>query len=55
MAPTRTPNDAAASATAWGETVSLAPGETLCNGLSDLTLALALGFASQTSARCAVT
>lgn len=32
----------ASPAAAWGEGLSLAPGETLCNGLSDLTLAVTL-------------
>ena len=42
MAPTPTTDDTTTSAAAWGEAVPLALGETLYNGLSDLTLAVTL-------------
>ncbi|MFO7788375.1 MAG: hypothetical protein R6W87_11520 [Halospina sp.] len=42
MAPTQTHSDCTGTAAAWGEAVALASGQTLCNGLSDLTLAVTL-------------
>ena len=42
MVPTETSSDAARAIAAWGEPVPLAPGETLYNGLGDLTLAVTL-------------